>query len=45
MVIYSTFINLGILTFVMGALYFESFDVMYLGRVIGGIGAENLMIA
>lgn len=44
LVIYSSLINLGIITFVTGALYFESFDIMYLGRVIGGMGAENLMI-
>ena len=44
LIIYSSFINLGMLIFVLGATKFYSFNIMYFGRVIGGIGAENLMI-
>lgn len=43
-VIYSFFVMSGSITFTLGALYFKSFPVMMAGRVIQGVGAENLMI-
>jgi MFS family permease len=44
LIIYSILVNLGIAIFTLGALKYESFTIMYIGRVIGGMGAENLMI-
>jgi MFS family permease len=42
--LYCIFVFLGMAIFFYGALYAHSFTVMYIGRVVEGIGAENLMI-
>ena len=44
LVLYSAFVFVGMVVLMLGALYFKSFNIMLLGRLFEGVGAENLMI-